>query len=324
MKKILVTGGAGFIGSHFIEKVLSDAYDYEVICIDNFDDFLYDPRLKRENIQPFLDNKKFTLYEYDIRDFEKIKEVFEKHTPNYIVHIAAKADARKALEAPLQYASVNVDATLNLLELAKEYKVENFVLASSSSVYGNTSKPPFREDVVADRPLSPYGATKRATEILAYTYYHNYGLNVTCLRYFNVYGERMRPKLVHYKWIENILNNKTIELSGDGGRERDYTYIGDIISGTIKAMEKPLGFEIINLGNKNPVSLRELLSIIEKELGMKADVKTRPSHHASVEKTFADVSKAKKLLDWEPKVSLEEGIAKLVTWFRKERLGDSK
>jgi UDP-glucuronate 4-epimerase len=323
MKTVLVTGGAGFIGSHLIEHLLSDKYDYQVISVDNFDDS-YDPDLKRENIKLFNDNEKFISYDVDIRDWEKLKDIFEKHKPNYVVHLAAKADARKSLDDPREYISVNVEGTINVFELAKQFKVENVVFASSSSVYGNDEKLPLKESSVVAKPISPYGATKRSGELLAHTYYHNYDMNITCLRYFNAYGERMRPGLVLYKWIDTILDNGVIEMSGEGKRERDYTYIADIISGTIKAMEHPQGYQIINLGNSSSISLRDLLGLVEETLDKKANVKQRTSHHASVEKTHADVSKAKELFDWEPITSIKEGVQKLVNWFRDERLRNSK
>ncbi|MFA6585111.1 MAG: GDP-mannose 4,6-dehydratase, partial [Candidatus Paceibacterota bacterium] len=249
---------------------------------------------------------------------------FEAEKPSYVVHLAAKADTRNAVQTPRLYISVNIDGTLNILELCKEYNVENLVIASSSSVYGNSSEVPFTEDQPADRPISPYGATKRAVEHLAHTYHHNFNMNVTCLRFFNAVGENNRPGMVPYIWTEKLLRGEEIEISGDGSRKRDYTYVGDIVRGTILAMEKPLGFEVINLGNNTPVSLSELLAIFEKVLGTKAKVKSRPSHEASVEVTYADITKAKKLLDWEPKTSLEEGITRLVAWFRANRLKEGE
>lgn len=319
MKTVLVTGGAGFIGSHTAERLLSDGY--KVVSVDNFDDMYYSPDLKRINIE-ILENKggdNFVSYEVDIRDLEAMDKIFNEHKPNYVVHLAAKVDTRMALDYPHDYVSVNVDGTLNIFELVVKYEVKNVAHASSSSVYGNVNKIPFKEDEIIFRPLSVYGSSKVAGELLAYNYHHNYGMNVTCLRYFNAYGERMRPPLVMMKWINTILDGGTIEMSGDGGRERDYTYIGDIVDGTVRAMEKPLGFEIINLGNSSPISLKDLLGVIESVLGVKANVQTRPSHKSSVEQTCADVSKAKKLLGWEPKTSLEEGLQKLTTWVKEQR-----
>ncbi|MEK7554181.1 MAG: NAD-dependent epimerase/dehydratase family protein [Patescibacteria group bacterium] len=321
MKTVLVTGAAGFIGSNLTGALLEKGY--RVVGVDNFDD-TYDICFKEGNITPFLNNENFAQYRIDIRDEDVLKSVFEKEKPEYVVHLAAKADTRKAVDTPRVYISVNIDGTLNILELCREHPVENLIIASSSSVYGNSSHVPFTEDQPADRPISPYGATKRAIEHLAHTYHHNFGMNITCLRYFNAVGENNRPGMVPYIWTEKILRGEEIEISGDGSRRRDYTYIGDIVRGTILAMEKPLGFEVINLGNNTPASLNELLAIFEKVIGIKARVKSRPSHGASVEVTYANVDKAKKLLDWEPSTSLEEGITKLVAWFRLNRLEKSE
>lgn len=317
MKTVLVTGCAGFIGSNLTKALLEKGY--RVVGVDNFDD-TYDTQFKESNIAPFISNSNFVLHRTDIRDESALRAVFEKEKPLYVVHLAAKADTRKAVDTPSIYTSVNIDGTLNILELCREYPVENLVVASSSSVYGNSSQVPFTEDQPADRPISPYGATKRAVELLAHTYHHNFGMNITCLRYFNAVGENNRPGMVPYVWAEKLLHGDEIEISGDGSRRRDYTYIGDIVRGTILAMKKPLGFEIINLGNTAPASLNELVAIFEKVIGTKAKVKNRPSHGASVEVTYADITKAKKLLNWEPEVSLEEGITRLVAWFRENRL----
>ncbi|OGG93604.1 hypothetical protein A2609_00375 [Candidatus Kaiserbacteria bacterium RIFOXYD1_FULL_47_14] len=316
METVLVTGAAGFIGSNLTKTLLEEGY--RVIGVDNFDD-TYNPQFKEEQIAPFLGDTNFVLYRVDIRDIPALTEVFETEKPSYVVHLAGKADTRKAVDTPRLYTSVNIDGTLNILELCREYPVENLVIASSSSVYGNSSQVPFTEDQPADRPISPYGATKRAIELLAYSYHHNFGMNITCLRFFNAHGENNRPGMVPYIWTEKLLHGEEIEISGDGSRKRDYTYVGDIVRGIILAMKKPFGFEVINLGNNTPVSLNELLAIFEKVLDRKAKVKSRPSHGASVEVTCADVSKAKRMLDWTPTTSLEEGITRLVVWFRASR-----
>ncbi len=317
MKTVILTGGAGFIGSVVARKLL--AKNYRVICIDNFTDDLYDPKLKENNISAFVDDKNFVLYRTDICNLEELKNIFEKEKPEFVVHLAAKANTRKAVGEPRSYIDVNIVGTLNILELSKDYKIENIIIASSSSVYGNSVQMPLTETEPADRALSPYGMTKRADEILAYTYHHNFGMNITCLRYFNAYGENNRPDLVPYIWGNLILDGEEIEISGDGSRSRDYTYIGDIANGTIRAMEKPLGFEVINLGNNRPVSLNELVQVFEKVTNQKAKVKSRPSNKASVESTCADISKAKKLLGWEPTTPIEEGIEKLIVWLRDYR-----
>lgn len=318
MKTVILTGGAGFIGSVVARELL--AKKYRVICVDNFTDDLYDPRYKEDNVSVFEDNKDFILYRTDICNLEELKNIFEKEKPQLVVHLAARANTRKAVGEPQSYIDVNIIGTLNILELSKDFKIENVVIASSSSVYGNSPSMPLSENDSADKPLSPYGMTKRADEILAFTYHHNFQMNITCLRYFNAYGENNRPDLVPYIWGNLILDGEEIEISGDGSRSRDYTYIGDIADGTIKAMEKPLGFEIINLGNSRPVSLKELVAVFEEVANTKALVKSRPSSKASVECTYADIKKAKKLLNWEPTTSIEQGIEKLITWLRDYRL----
>src|ERR1035437_3792135 len=321
MKTVIVTGGAGFIGSVVVRELLSKKY--KVICVDNFADDLYDPALKEYNVSAFSNNKNFVLYRTDVCNLEELRNVFEKEKPELVIHLAARANTRKAVGEPQSYLDVNIGGTLNILELSKDFKIENVVIASSSSVYGNSTKMPLSESEPADRPLSPYGMTKRADEVLAYTYHHNFQMNITCLRYFNAYGENNRPDLVPYIWGNLILDNAEIEISGDGSRSRDYTYIGDIADGTIKAMEKPLGFEVINLGNSRPVSLKELVGVFEKVTGKTAKVKSRPSHKASVESTCADITKAKELLNWEPTTPIELGIEKLIAWLRNYRTKNS-
>jgi UDP-glucuronate 4-epimerase len=319
METVLVTGGAGFIGSHVIRKLIDGGY--RVVCVDNFSAF-YDPAFKEQNVAPFLPYPKvFSLERVDIRDKVALTAVFEKEKPAYVVHLAAIADTRNAVDNPHEYVDVNITGTLNILDLARDYKVKNIALASSSSVYGNTPRFPWVESETADMPLSPYGATKRATELFAYAYHHNFGLNVTCLRFFNAYGENNRPGMVPYVWTNALLSGKEIEISGDGSRKRDYTYVGDVADGVILAMQKPLGYEVLNIGNSNPVSLLELLAVLEKATGTTATRKMRPSHSASVETTCADISKAKRLIGWEPKVTLEDGMGRLVKWFREVRVG---
>lgn len=317
MKTIIVTGVAGFVGSHLTTELLNKGY--RVVGIDNFDD-TYSKDFKKENIEVNKSEKNFSLVELDICDRVALIDLFEKEKPEIVVHMAAKVDTRKAVLVPHIYIENNVGGTINVFEAAKKVGVSNIVFVSSSSVYGNSPNVPWREDAAADEPISPYGATKRAGELFAHAYYHNFGLNITCLRYFNVYGERNRPTMVPYLWAEALLKGEEIEISGDGSRKRDYTYVKDVVDGTIMAIEKPLGFQIINIGNNSPVSLKELLTVFEKAVGTKAKIKTRPSHKASVEETYADVSKAKKLLGWAPTTSIEEGISKLIYWFRANRL----
>jgi UDP-glucuronate 4-epimerase len=323
MMTVLVTGGAGFIGSNLIKEFLSGE-KYRVAAVDNLDD-AYDIKYKKEHLKPFIGHKNFVFYQNDILDLEAMRKIFEKEKPEYIVHLAAKTDTRKAVADPYIYESVNIRGTINLLELAKDYGVKNFVFASSSSVYGNSASAPFKEDDPGSLPISPYGATKKAGELFVYTYCHNFGLNAVCLRFFNAYGENNRPDMVPYIWTRKILCQEAVEMSGHGSRKRDYTYVGDTIRAIIKALEiKNTGFEILNIGCGKSYSLKELLAMLEKIIGNKANVKERPSHSASVEETYADIEKAKRILGWKPEVGLEDGITRLVAWFKQNRLENFK
>lgn len=317
MKKIFVTGCAGFIGSNLVPALLRAGY--RVIGIDNFDD-TYDPAFKEKHIQPFAHDANFSLARIDIRDMNALQKLFAQEKPESGVHLAAKADTRDAVQTPRLYTSVNIEGTLNILELAKECSVKNLVIASSSSVYGNSPRLPWSETEPADQPLSPYGATKRAIELLAHTYHHNFGMNVTCLRYFNAYGENNRPGMVPYLWADALLHGRPVQLSGDGSRSRDYTYISDVVDATVRALEIPLGYDVINIGDSNPIALRTLLTLFEKTIGVTATIETRPSSKASVETTYADIRKANRLLGWKPTVLIAEGVQRFVTWFRTHRL----
>jgi UDP-glucuronate 4-epimerase len=317
MKTILVTGGAGFIGSNLITSLL--AQGNKVICVDNFSDN-YDPSYKESNIAAFADNPNFSLYRTDIRNAADVQKVFAETKPQQVVHLAAKADTRLSITEPQAYIDVNLTGTLNMLESAKAFAVEKFVFASSSSVYGNHATAPFSEEAPTDFPIAPYGATKKSGEILCYSYHTNFNLPVVCLRIFNAYGERNRPDLVLYKWVDSILHGRSIELSGEGERMRDFTYIGDLVRAITLALEKPISYEIINVGNAHPISLKDLLSVVEKVTVTKAEVVKRPSNKGSVEMTHASVEKAKNVLGWEPTTSIEEGVSRLVAWFKNERM----
>lgn len=324
LKTILVTGGAGFIGSNFIETLLKRKAVGRVVCVDNLDPF-YNPAFKKENIKPFLKNEKFKFYKTDIRNFSELSKIFENEKPNFVVHLAAKANARASVKEPEEYQTVNIIGTLNLLELSRIHQIKKFIFISSSSVYGNIAKSPFSEMSTTDFPIAPYGASKKAGEVLAHTYAHNFSLPIACLRLFNAYGERQRPDLVLYKWVENILKGKPIEMSGTGKRARDFTHVSDIVRAIELSMKKSASnYEIFNIGNSKPVSLAKLLSHVEKVLGKKAVVINRPSHHSSVESTYADIRKAKKVLGWEPEIPMEEGIERFVQWLRKNRFKDFK
>lgn len=318
MHIVLVTGGAGFIGSRVIEKLLSKE-DTTVVCVDNFDP-VYERAFKEENIAPYRTHERFTLYECDIRDREALSSVFAETTPTHVIHLAAKADTRDAVVSPLPYIEVNVIGSMNVFECARLHGVLTVVCASSSSVYGNHPALPWSETMHDLHPISPYGVTKLSMEHLAFTYHHNFNLPVVCLRYFNAYGENNRPGMVPYKWAEAMLTTGSVELSGNGERRRDYTHVDDIAEATVRSLEISQGFEIVNIGYGAPLSLNELLTLFENATGKKATVIHRESHGASVESTYADTKKANAVLGWKPKISHEEGIARLLAWFKEHRL----
>lgn len=309
--KVLVTGAAGFIGSHLVERLLKEGFF--VFGVDNFD-ILYDAEIKIKNLLNFVNNDNFAFSSLDIREFNALEEVFKKYDFDVVIHLAARAGVRRSIQEPEIYEDINVRGTLNILDLSKKYKIKNFIFASSSSVYGNESSVPFKEDFSADKPISPYAATKRTGELLCYTYNNLYKLPVTCLRFFTVYGPRQRPTMAIYKFVNMIKDGKTIELFGDGTSSRDYTYVSDIVDGIVLSVKKVFDYEIINLGSGNPISLTELIEIIEKVMGKKANIKKIPMQEGDVNTTFADISKAKKLLGYKPKVTIEEGIKKFVNW----------
>lgn len=311
--KVLVTGGAGFIGSHVTDFLLNRGD--EVIVVDSFNDY-YSPKIKENNIQQNLNNPNFKLYKLDITNFDYLKEIFKENKIDKIIHLAARAGVRPSISDPLLYESVNIRGTLNLLELAREFDVKVFILASSSSVYGDRSDSPFRETDNVDNPISPYAATKKAIELLAYTYHHIYKMKVSCLRFFTVYGPRGRPDMMPMLFTEKIANDKDIDLYASGTQKRDFTYVEDIVQGIISALDHEYDYEIFNLGNSNPVETRHFLSIIEKELGKKANVNFLPPQNGDVQLTFADISKAQKLLNYNPKTKVEQGIKNMIDWYK--------
>ncbi|OQZ00611.1 MAG: epimerase [Candidatus Brocadia sp. UTAMX2] len=310
---ILVTGGAGFIGSHLVERLLSAGE--QVVVIDNFNDF-YPPAYKRENISGVLGNPHLALYETDIGNTASCREIFEKHGIEKIVHLAAYAGVRPSIERPLLYEEVNGKGTLNLLELSRIYKVKQFIFGSSSSVYGNNKKIPFSEDDPVNEPISPYAATKRAGELYCYNYHHLYKVPVTCLRFFTVYGPRQRPDLAIRKFTELIDHDQQIPMYGDGTTQRDYTFVSDIIDGVVAAVNRQFDFEIINLGNSAPIQLIKLIELIEREMGKKANIKRLPEQPGDVHRTYADIHKAGRSLDYKPKVPIEQGIRLFVAWYK--------
>lgn len=313
-KNILVTGGAGFIGSHLVRYLLAEDV-WNVSVVDNFNDF-YSPEIKRRNIESFLNDSHFRLYENDICDDESLRAVFAENKFDVIVHLAARAGVRPSLEQPKLYAETNILGTLNLLEMAREFGVKQFVFGSSSSVYGEKCEVPFSEKVKIAEPISPYAATKIAGEMLCHTYSHLYQIRTICLRFFTVYGASQRPDLAIHKFAKLISENKPIPVFGDGKTRRDYTYIEDIIQGVRAAIDYDRSIhEVINLGESQTVELHELISLIEKNLGKQAIIDRQPMQPGDVRQTFADISKAKALLNYDPQTKIEKGIAKFVEWF---------
>lgn len=316
-KNILVTGGAGFIGSHLVEQLLNEE-KWRVVVVDDFNDF-YAPSLKRRNITEYLQNPNFRLYEADICNAEDLARIFAEYDFDAIVHLAARAGVRPSLTHPKLYAETNINGTLNLLELARQFTVKQFVFGSSSSVYGCNSKIPFSEDDKIFHPISPYAATKAAGELFCHTYAHLYGVRAVCLRFFTVYGARQRPDLAIRKFSHSILEGKPIEVFGDGTTRRDYTYIADIIQGVRAAIDYTASdFEIFNLGESQTVELKRLIELLEENLGKKAIIEAKPMQPGDVPQTFADISKAGKLLNYRPQTKIEEGISRFTDWIKNE------
>lgn len=310
-RKVLITGGAGFIGSHLAERLLDE--NDTVLCLDNFNDF-YDPEIKRNNIDPIRGNSNYILLEGDIRDQSLVNKIFAEHKPDAVVHLAAMAGVRPSIDDPLLYNDVNVNGTCVLLEAVRKYPVSNFLFGSSSSVYGARDKVPFSENDDVTRPISPYAATKVAGEILCSTYHRLFNIPVTCLRFFTVYGPRQRPEMAIHLFARLIRDGKTVPIFGDGSSRRDYTYIDDIIDGVLRSLERPFGFEIINLGESRTTALMDLVALLEEGLGRKAELEMLPDQPGDVPITYADVSRARELLGYEPSISIEKGIEKFVEW----------
>jgi UDP-glucuronate 4-epimerase len=311
MMRVLVTGGAGFIGSHLCEALLrrGDA----VVALDNFDDF-YAPARKRENLAGCAGNPRFTLVEGDIRDAAAVAAAL--HGVECIVHLAARAGVRPSIEQPLLYQDVNVGGTLVLLEAARQHAIRRFIFASSSSVYGNNPSVPFRETDNVDHPISPYAATKKAGELLCHTYAHLFGIAITCLRFFTVYGPRQRPDLAIHKFAGLIEAGAPVPVFGDGSMSRDFTYIDDIVAGTLAALDRCAGFHLYNLGESSPVSVNDLLAALERALGRQAVRRQLPLQPGDVDRTYADVSRAREELGYRPSTDLTTGLARFVAWLR--------
>jgi UDP-glucuronate 4-epimerase len=313
---IFVTGVAGFIGSRVAELLLE--HGHEVCGIDNMCP-AYDLRLKDFRLARLQDTPGFDFHVGDIADRESITKIWQESDPfDAVVNLAARAGVRQSVENPWVYVDTNMLGTLNLLELCRRDGVGKFVLASTSSLYGGSNPVPFSEDANTDHPLSPYAASKKGAEALCFTYHHLYDLDVTVLRYFTVYGPAGRPDMSLFRFVQWIHEGCPLRLYGDGTQSRDFTYVDDVAQGTIRAL-RPLGYEIINLGGDSPHDLLELIRLIERQVGKKARIEQHPMHAADVMATWADISKAKRLLDWQPQVGLEEGVARLCAWYRKNR-----
>lgn len=319
---MLVTGAAGFIGSHTTCALL--ARGDKVVGLDNLNDY-YDPQRKRANLAEIRRSPggqdRFTFVQGDIRDRALLADLFQQHTFDAIAHLAAMAGVRVSIEDPHLYFDVNLIGTLNLLDMARDHRVGNFVLASTSSVYGNTDVVPFVETDMCDRPLAPYPASKRAAEMLGYTYHHLYNQNFSAVRFFTVYGPRGRPDMMAYKVLDNIFFGKQVPLYNNGQMYRDWTFVQDIAAGVIAAADRPLGYEVINLGRGEPVLLADFVHFIEELAGQKADLVPAPMMEADIGYTYADITKARKLLEYDPHVSVQEGVTNFWNWYQRAVLG---
>ncbi len=320
--KILVTGGAGFIGSHLVEALLARGDD--VVILDSFNDF-YDPAIKRQNIAAIeraaggaMGEGPVSLVEGDIRDQDLVSGLFDEGNFDAVVHLAAMAGVRPSLEDPLHYQDVNVRGTIILLEELRKRPETRFVFASSSSVYGGNKEVPFREAADVHNPVSPYAATKRAGELLAYTHHHLYGIPTTCLRFFTVFGPRQRPEMAIHKFVRMTLNGESLPFFGDGTTRRDYTYVDDIVDGVVRSIDRCEGYEIYNLGESQTTSLAELVDLIGTACGKAPVLDRQPMQPGDVVITFADVAKAREKLGYDPHTTVAEGLERFVAWYRKE------
>ena len=318
MNNILVTGGAGFIGSHLCERLLNDGV--RVICLDNFDNF-YDPSIKIKNVEGVAKkfSEQFELVTGDIRNPDHLKGIFQKNQIDSVVHLAARAGVRPSIAEPLLYQDVNIRGTIVLLETCKSTGIKNFVFASSSSVYGENQRVPFTEEDLDIQPISPYGATKRAGELLCYSYHHLNEMNIACLRIFTAYGPRQRPEMAIHKFTRLIDQGEKIPIYGDGSTRRDYTYIDDLIEGILGVIRYHKGFEVYNLGESKTTSLIELIKLIEGAFGKKANIEMLTTQPGDVSITYADITKATRVLGYQPKVKMEEGIRRFVEWYKENR-----
>lgn len=315
MQKILVTGSAGFIGWATCRLLLNKGLT--VIGIDNVNDY-YDPRMKELRLNDLKKFQNFIFYKADIEDFDNLKNIFKTHKIEGVINLAARAGVRASVENPIEYLDTNVKGTINLLECVKEYGVKNFVLASTSSVYGDTDKMPFKVSDSTDKPLAPYPASKKSAELFCYSYHYLYGINTVIPRYFTVYGPFGRPDMSIFRFIKKIDSGEPIIVYGDGKQRRDFTFVEDIAEATIRCLNLE-GYKVMNLGNDRPVELIYVINLIEELLQKKAKIQWQPRHPADIYATWADISEAKKYIGWSPKVSIEEGIKITVEWFKENK-----
>jgi UDP-glucuronate 4-epimerase len=312
--RILVTGGAGFIGSHVVDRLLSEKH--EVVVIDDFNSY-YNPEFKRQNVAEALKNPNFKLIEGDICDLNVVRLGFAKGL-DAIIHLAARAGVRASVEDPFLYQRVNVQGTLNILEAAREAKVKKMTFGSTSSVYGLNTKVPFSETDLTLNVAAPYAATKLAAESLCRAYQHLHGIDMAVLRFFSVYGPRGRPDMAIYQFSERILRDEPIPFFGDGSSRRDYTYVDDIVQGVVATLSRKIGYEIFNLGEAETVQLNDLIKHLENVWGKKVKLNRLPDQPGDMPQTYADISKAQKILGYKPQTKIVEGIAKFAAWFEKQ------
>jgi UDP-glucuronate 4-epimerase len=315
---VLITGAAGLIGSHLCQVRL--AQGHHVVGIDNFNDY-YSPKQKRANVADFVDHERFTLCEIDIRDTGAVNEIFETHKPRAVAHLAAMANVRYSIGRTPLYTDVNINGSVNLLEAAHKTSTQTFTFASTSSIYGKTDQLPFVETDPCNRPLSAYPASKKAVELLGYTYHNLHGMNFTALRFFSVYGPRARPDMMPFMVTDRVARGDTITLFDAGDMKRDWTYVDDIVQGVSSAMDTPLGYEVINIGRGEPVLMKDFVTIVEELVGKKAILETPPAPASEPKITFANIDKARKLLGYAPKTAIADGLANLWGWYQRQYPG---
>ncbi|MFB6182172.1 MAG: GDP-mannose 4,6-dehydratase [Candidatus Magasanikbacteria bacterium] len=311
----LVTGGAGFIGSHVVDDLVDK--DKNVVILDDFNE-QYNPDYKERNIMHHLESDQVRVVEGSVCDYKLLNYLFEDEEIEFVIHLAARPGVRGSIDKPMLCTKVNVRGTNTVFEVAKEHEVQNIIFASSSSVYGNKKDTPFSEDQNVNNPISPYASTKVSGERMAHTYHHLYDMNIPCLRFFTVYGERGRPNMAPWIFTERVMEDRPIQQFGDGTSKRDYTYIGDIVDGIMRTAERmdEIGFEIMNLGRGEPVVLKDFIQMVQDISGKEAEIEVLPEQPGDVEVTHADISKAREILDYNPKTSFEQGLTNFIRWYQ--------